>query len=356
MHGGLLLKLMYFATGKRFMQQANRRALGVMRTDTFHLSAESQRESLKINKRIDYTQAVLAALMLAFFPENGFADVGSLGAVFCNVFRNVGGMPPLLSGIAYIVGGWLVVRGGYDLIKHTSDPNTPLRHGILGLICGTMVGCMPSTVAWIHNTLYSEGQTGTGGGCTPGGVAGAGGPVPLDQMLVNFVGNIKNPIIAVIAALAFIFGASMIFFNMVKLSKFGADAKSNTLTPIITNLVIGALLMAISQTLDTSLLTLFGTGIGDVAGSGYTALAYQPGGSFDPTRFNNAIKAVFNFLVIVGALSFVRGFFILRQAVEGAGQATKGQAFTHIIGGTLLVNMPAFIRIIQNTMGFQIIK
>ncbi len=303
---------------------------------------------------VNWAQLFLGILtVFALSPVDAMAQT-SAGSVFCNVFKNVGGLPFFVSAIAYLSGGAIMLKGVFDLVKRTSDPNTPLRNGLLGILVGAAIFAMPWLVEWLHSTIYGDidGDYSDNFSCKVGATSAPGVPIPLDEMVFNFVSNIFEPIVALIGALAVIFGGIMIFYNMVKLSKLGVDGKAQTLTPILGSLVIGAMLMAAGQTLSVSLTTLFG---GDDIAT-YTSIAYEPGGSFDMTRFNRAMKAVFAFLYIIGLISFVRGFFILKNAIEGNAQQTKGQAFTHIIGGTLLVNMPGFIQVIEQTTGIDIIK
>lgn len=308
--------------------------------------------SLRTDHAIDWPRLVLAALIIAFYPDFAYAATNkSVGDVFCSVLRNVNGIPFLLSGIAYFCGAWMVFSGVYLIIKHSSDPNTPLRNGILSVCAGAMVAALPWLVSWLHKTIFTNVEYSRILGCDAELVGTSDAPVPLDEMLANFVNNIHEPILAIICGMAFILGAAMIFYNMVKLAKFGSDPKANTLTPILFSLAIGAMLMAIGQTMNVSLTTLFGNS--ELVK--YNSIAYEPGGSFDMTRFNRAMTAVFIFLQIIGALSFVRGFFILKNALEGSGQATKGQAYTHMIGGTLLWNMPAFIKTMEQSFGFKIL-
>lgn len=310
----------------------------------------------------DMTRFFLAALIVVLYPDIGFAAVAPLnadptvGTMFCRVLKNSGEFPPLFSGIAYITGAWIVVRGLFDMMKRSSDPNNkPFKDGILGIMAGGMVAALPSLINWLHTTLLQDTVRGDGIACEGAASVGTSSAVPLDVMLSNFVGNITPGIIALISGMAVIFGIVMIFYNMVKLSKFGTDAKTSTLTPIIGSLIIGALLVAVGQTMDISLSTLFGNNTTMSSITKYKELVYQPGGTFDMSRFNNAMSAVFTFLRIVGTLSFVRGFFVMKNALEGTGQATKGQAYTHIIGGTLLVNMPGFIQYIEQSVGFKVI-
>ena len=325
----------------------------------------AKKKSYKVTSgfKPDLTQLMLAALIVILYPDIGFAQTravagdGTVGTMFCNVLQNSGSFPPLFSGIAYITGAWIVVRGLFDMMKRSADPNNKaFKDGILGVMMGGMVAALPNLINWLHKTLLRDTVKGDGIHCTAAASVGTGSAVPLDVMLSNFVGNITPGILALISGMAVIFGIVMIFYNMVKLSKFGTDAKTSNLTPIIGSLIIGALLIAVGQTMDISLTTLFGNNTTMATKTMYKELAYVPGGSFDMTRFNNAMSAVFTFLRIVGSLAFVRGFFVMKNALEGSGQATKGQAYTHIIGGTLLVNMPGFIQYIEQSVGFKVIN
>jgi hypothetical protein len=54
---------------------------------------------------------------------------------------------------------------------------------------------------------------------------------------------------------------------------------------------------------------------------------------------------------LVGLISFVRGWNILRNAIEGVGQATVPQGLTHIIGGVLAMNISGFMVALDATLG-----
>lgn len=299
-----------------------------------------------------WLQAAFLTLLLAALPFDAFAAT-SIGGIFCTVLVNIIGIPPFISLLTYITGIWFAARGGFDLIKRTTDKQIPLYRPILSVCVGASIAGFTHFVGWIYSSIYSDAQTGgAGGGCTATDVAVNTTPVGLDQVLVNFVTNIQGPIIFLLSALCTIFGAIMIFVNMIKLAKFNSDAKSSAFNPIVFGTIIGALLMSVGHTLGATLSSIFGT----ATLSTYSTINYQPQGSFSMVQFDHAMGAVFNFLSIIGAIAFVQGLFVLRQAIEGVGQATKGQAFTHIIGGALLVNMPGFIHAIENTTGFAILS
>ena len=63
------------------------------------------------------------------------------------------------------------------------------------------------------------------------------------------------------------------------------------------------------------------------------------------------IAAITAFVAVVGWISFIRGFFILRAVTEGNSQASSMAAFTHIIGGAIAVNLGPMLEAVQVTLG-----
>ena len=56
-------------------------------------------------------------------------------------------------------------------------------------------------------------------------------------------------------------------------------------------------------------------------------------------------------MTIIGYISFLRGFFILKEVAEGGGQASLMAAVTHIFGGALAVNLGPLMNAVQSTLG-----
>jgi len=63
------------------------------------------------------------------------------------------------------------------------------------------------------------------------------------------------------------------------------------------------------------------------------------------------ITSVIKFMIVIGIISFVRGLFIVRSVAEGNQQASMMAAVTHLIGGTLAVNLGPVLNAVQETLG-----
>jgi len=115
---------------------------------------------------------------------------------------------------------------------------------------------------------------------------------------------------------------------------------------IMTFLVAGVLL-SINNTLGAAVGSFFDGGVTSFAGLAYTE------GMDDPAvgHANAVIGAILAFVAIVGWISFIRGFFIIRQVSEGNSQASMMAATTHILGGALAVNLGGVIIAVQETLG-----
>jgi hypothetical protein len=56
-------------------------------------------------------------------------------------------------------------------------------------------------------------------------------------------------------------------------------------------------------------------------------------------------------MIIIGIISFIRGWFIIRDVAEGNQQASMMAGATHIIGGALAINLGPILAAVQNTLG-----
>ena len=63
------------------------------------------------------------------------------------------------------------------------------------------------------------------------------------------------------------------------------------------------------------------------------------------------ISTVLVFMTIIGYISFMRGFFIIKDVAEGSGQASLMAGVTHIFGGALAVNLGPLLNAVQSTLG-----
>ena len=82
-----------------------------------------------------------------------------------------------------------------------------------------------------------------------------------------------------------------------------------------------------------------------------SALKYVDG--MDQTAQDHAhsvISSILQFMIVLGLISFARGIFILRAVSEGNSQASMMAGITHLVGGTLAINLGPLMNAIQDTL------
>jgi len=82
------------------------------------------------------------------------------------------------------------------------------------------------------------------------------------------------------------------------------------------------------------------------------ALQYTAGTSAtEQDHVHAVISAIIAFMAILGWISFIRGWFILRDVAEGNQQASLMSGITHLFGGALAVNLGPLLNHVQATLG-----
>ena len=70
----------------------------------------------------------------------------------------------------------------------------------------------------------------------------------------------------------------------------------------------------------------------------------------DAARVDSVIEAVMAFIMIVGYIAFIRGWFVLKAFADGSNNATLAQGLTFLFGGTLAINLGELVNILQRTV------
>ena len=301
----------------------------------------------------------------------------TLGDMFCSVTMNMMpsatggsgfGMGSLIQGMAYIAGAILIGTSLMHLIRHyDGDKQAPLYQIFARMLGGSGLIALPAMIQWLFNTLalQSEGSgiysttacTGSIGDHSPTAVDWINGTTGgLDVLVTNLVYSIMDPITLFLSILAVIVGMVLVYKGLVKASKYGTDPRTYSVPSILVNLVIGAILITVGTSLDMDMNTIFGTGVKGSSwfwtsfGGGYLATTIiASGGSLDV--FESTITAALTFFQIIGFISFIRGWLILKNSVEGTGQATMAQGLTHIFGGALAINIYYILNVLDYTFG-----
>ena len=117
----------------------------------------------------------------------------------------------------------------------------------------------------------------------------------------------------------------------------------------IATFVLAGVLFSVAPSVGTLTETLFG-GRDSMTEVSFLALSATMGAT-GSAHAENVVVSVLAFLIIVGILSIIRGFFVLRGVAEGNQQMTMMGGVSHVIAGAILVNFGQFANIIQNTLG-----
>ncbi|MDR3423520.1 MAG: hypothetical protein P4M13_00365 [Alphaproteobacteria bacterium] len=304
---------------------------------------------LKSNVFIQTPVPAIAALVVTFLLCSGgaaWADSSTLGGIFCTIYPNVKPFGMLFAWIAYGAGAVFVVQGIHHLRLHTDNAsNNPLHRALMLWFGAACLMALPDFIGTIVGSLYTQQTAGGTLACT-GGSSGNGG-AGLDGMMTGFISNIKDPLISIISLIAILCGLYMIVRGLMKASKYGFDPKTNSIHSVLTHIGFGALLMTIGDNLNMMMTSVFGTS------SVTSAIDWTTVGSMGASQsFSDAINAGLEFVQIIGAIAFVRGWLILKKVVEGGGgNVTLAQGLTHILGGVVAINIFAFLKVMDATFG-----
>ena len=296
---------------------------------------------MKYFKIITIFGGVLMTILLSSNP----AAAQSLGAVITNIVDSSNELPFLFAGFSYLCGLVLGIMGIIKLKDHVESPNQvqiwdPLKR----FLAGGAFFALPYIVSVVQNTITNGGGDAlTGTNYNTGAVSGTG----LDAMLVSLMTDIWGPMQIILLGFCYLAGIILIMMGISRLLKSEQDGPRGPLGfgTIMTFIIAGALL-SMDKLLTAANNSIFGT-----AGvRGRAELTYAAAGA-EKGHAEAVIGSILAFVAIIGMISFVRGIFMMRQVAEGNSQASMMAAVTHIIGGSIAVNLGAFIQAMQTTLG-----
>lgn len=282
----------------------------------------------------------------ALGPGGGGCYGTGMGAVICNVIESSADLPTLLAGICYLLGLVLAVWGVIKLKDHVTNPNqTPLSDSVKRFVAGGGFFALPAVTTAAYNTLADGIIDSSETGFNVPGSTGNG----LDTMITAMMADIWDPITVLIGAFAYLAGLALIAIGISRLLKSAQEGPRGPggMGTIATFLVGGALL-SVDAMMGAFNSSLFGTP--DI--TTYATLSFSNGMTgAELDHIHNVISAVLAFLMVIGWISFVRGWFIVREVAEGSQQASLMAGMTHIFGGALAVNLGPVLTAVQETFG-----
>lgn len=282
---------------------------------------------------------------LAWAVDVGKAGDGTLGGVMMEVQETTSNIPGMFAGFSYLCG---LVFGFLAIIKtkeHVENPNqTPIWDPLKRTLAAGCFFALPAVVRAVVETVGGYDGSGYASGGFNGKASGAG----LDAMIVNLMKNIFEPSQAIFGWFAYLAGFLLVLVGISRLLKSEQQGPQGPtgIGTIMTFLVAGCL-FSMNAMIAYFSETLFGTST--LQNSGVLKYAAGLGGSAD--HVHAVISAIVAFSIVLGWVSMIRGFFILRGVSEGNSQASMMAAITHLIGGALAINLGAIINAVQETLG-----
>lgn len=273
-----------------------------------------------------------------------------IGQVICNVTLSAQNMPGFIAGISYLIGLVCAVSALIKLKDHVLNPNqTPLSDSMKRFLAGGAFFALPIVQNSVRNLVTGQNANTVASYGTTGNLAlDTSGGYGLDTMLVALVADIIQPMMNLLTAFCYIGGLIFIVIGISRILKTAQEGPRGPtgLGTIGTFLTAGILLSA-GPMMGAFSTSLFGDNTIEIRGF----LSQTTGDNAVDAHAEAVIGAVISFMFIVGWVSFIRGFFILRDVSEGNNQASLMGAMTHIFGGALAVNLGPVMNAVQSTLG-----
>ena len=312
---------------------------------------------MMLNKKIIISGGIIA-LFACLYSVPAFADIddvsgeGNMLGDMMIAFKNgVSSLPNLIAFLAYLTGVLFAALGIYKLKNHVElGPQTvQLAEPLKFLFAGGLMLALPSIAGVAQATFGGVGDgIDVGGGSGSWAIGGASSGGGLDGMLIGFMQSIYRPTQILMEFFCYVAGAALTLIAVHRFTKTAQEgARGPTGLGTISTFVLAGVLFSIGPSIGTFTDTLFGTRESAIEVS-FMALE---GGAGDLTQARNVLTSILAFMIIVGILSMIRGFFVLRGVAEGDQQMTMMSGVSHVIAGAILVNFGQFANIIQNTLG-----
>jgi hypothetical protein len=301
-----------------------------------------------LSKIIGFSGAALLAM-----TTHAEAAGSTVGTLMNNLTTSSSSFPAVASCAAYLLGILFSAQGVLLFKDHVDGASGTLHRGPVPISAGIkrfLAGGMLFSLPYMANAAM---RNLIGGGMTPvtnGAVHGAPGGNGTDQMIVAFIANIAQPISFLLMAFGYVSAIILLITGIIRLTH-GADQgpKGPTGLGTIMTFVASGALFSIGDLMGTFVNSLFGTTVTSTfAVIGANILA-DPN---DVAQVAPVIEALMSFIMIVGFIAFIRGWFVLKAFADGSSQsATLAQALTFLIGGTMAINLGALVNAIENTVG-----
>lgn len=293
--------------------------------------------------------ALLAALFTVASTDAAHAGQ-KLGDVMINVVGSWDGLTVILSTIAYIFGCILAITGIFKFKDHVDNPaQTKLSEGIKRMLAGGLFLSLPFAVRAIRGSLFAGDGMGanklTNSGTTNATLSAGG----LDKMVFDVMSNIAGPAEVLLSAFSYISAIGLLLVGISRLTKRVEEGpRGPGGAGTITTFIASGALFSFGDSMGTFANSVFGTSGNALKTTSLVSTTVITDND-DRERIQTVIEAVMVFVMLVGYIAFIRGWFVLRAFADGQQGATVAQGLTFLFGGTLAINLGELINVIMRT-------
>jgi hypothetical protein len=115
----------------------------------------------------------------------------------------------------------------------------------------------------------------------------------------------------------------------------------------IMTFIASAALFSFGDSMGVFTSTLFGD---STINTDATILATVIPDATDRERVEAVVEGVMAFVMIVGYIAFIRGWFVLKSFADGQQGVTLAQGLTFLFGGALAINLGELVNVLQTTL------
>jgi hypothetical protein len=286
------------------------------------------------------------------YQDCGQITGGGLGTVLCNITNSSSHLPGFVVAIAYLLGLYFAIVALFKLKDHVSNPDrTMLSESMKRFVAGGLLFTLPTATSALQETIIGSGNNQIdpydyGGFGLAADTSGGG----VDAHLIFFVADLWQPLQIAIGAFGYLAGLVLTVVAIGRLIKTAQEgAKGPTGFGTIMTFITAGALFSLDSLMGAFSQSLFGNNI--ILTYPMLGASMATGDAAVDLRIEGVFTSIVAFVALVGWISFIRGFFIMRDVAEGNGQASLMAASTHLIAGALAVNLGPFIMAVQSTFG-----
>lgn len=306
-----------------------------------------------LNRYFHWVLLAVVVILVTTSPE-AFAAATStkadtkLSGVINSVLMAFDGLSSVLSALAWMIGSFLGISAVYKFKDHVDNPaQNPVSVPVRKMLAGGMFLSLPWVTVAARNALFGDkaGDKIGVSGFTDAQLSDGG----LDKMVVDVISNIAGPMETLLTAFSYIAGIALLMVAIHRLTKRMEDGPRGPagFGTIMTFIAAGGLI-SFGDSMGAFTSSLFG--------DNHLLTHAQIGNHVltdlhEKERLQKVIEAVMVFVMIVGYIAFIRGWFVLKNFADGGAQnATLAQGLTFLFGGAIAINLGEFVNALQTTV------